>query len=301
MSRADELAALERGMAAVRGLGNRPLTRDKILGEHETGVVLVDASAGNLTITLPRANKIMDVRVQRVDNALNRLVIQAAGGETIRFHTRLRAGGYPFFVLIGADDFWHLRSDAAGGWQLMDRLDTTSLGRCVFETTTVLNPGGWQACDGRLFDRQQWPWLWDHAQQSGMLVAESERTGMEGAWSRGDGTSNLRIPDLRSEFLRCLDEGRGIHPDRRGGALQRGTRFAYGGGAKGIGALGAWWSDSLYQLEDADEFVQLPTPANGGAIYPAGTNYQNNTSDMLFYEYRPRPRNIGLPARIKLI
>ena len=301
MSRADDFSAIERGMVAVGGLGVAPITTSKVLGEHETGVILIDASAGAMTITLPPAKKPMDVRVQRVDNGGNRLVIQAAGGELIRFHTHLRVAGYPFFVLMGAGDFWHLRSDGVGGWMLLDRQDATALGRPVFESTTVISPGGWGLANGALMSRAEWPWLWDYAQQSGMLVTDAQRVGMEGAWTSGDGASNLRTPELRGEFLRGLADGRGVDASRRAGSMQKGTRFAFGSGTNNAGALGTWWSDNLYIMSDAEDFVQDTPPHNGGAIYPAGTIYQSNTSAMLMFEYRSRPRNIGLPVRIKLI
>ena len=143
MSRADDLAELERGLLALRGLNNTPITTSKVLAPHETGVLLVDASAGAVTITLPPATRPMDVRVQRIDNSDNRLTVQAASDETVRFHTRLRATGYAFFVLMGAGDFWHLRSDGAGAWLPLDRLDGSALGRPVFETSTAISPGGW--------------------------------------------------------------------------------------------------------------------------------------------------------------
>lgn len=301
MSRADDMAELERGLAAVRGLNNVPITASKVLTAHETGVLLIDASAAAVTITLPAATRLMDVRVQRVDNSGNRLVIQATGGEAIKFHTRLRPEGYPFFVLMGAGDFWHLRSDGAGAWIPLDRLDATSLGRPIFETTTGISPGGWGLANGGVMNRAQWPWLWDYAQQSGMLVADTARVGMEGAWTSGNGTSTLRTPELRGEFLRGLADGRGADATRLAGSTQKGTRFAYGSGANSVGALGTWWSDNLYSMVDAEDFMQDVPPHNGGAIYPPGTSYQGNTSAMNLFEYRARPRNIGLPVRIKLI
>lgn len=143
MSRSDDLAAIESGLLSVRGLNNVVISDSKVLTEYETGVLMASAQGGNITLTLPAANRPMDVRVQRVDNTSNRLTVQASGAGTIKFHTHLRAQGYKFLVLLGAGDFWHLRSDGAGNWIPLDRFDTTALGRPVFETTVASNPGGW--------------------------------------------------------------------------------------------------------------------------------------------------------------
>lgn len=83
---------------------------------------------------------VVDVIVRRVDNSGNRLVVQAAGANKIKFHTHLNADGYSFLVLMGAGDWWHLRSDGAGSWWPVGRCDTTALGRPVMETTTAFPP-----------------------------------------------------------------------------------------------------------------------------------------------------------------
>lgn len=299
MSRADDLAAIERGMLAVRGLNNVPITSSTVLGSNESGVVLVDASAGAVTITLPPAKKPMDVRVQRVDNSGNRVVIQATGGESITFHTHLRPAGYPFFVLMGAGDFWHLRSDSAGAWVPLDRMDTGALGRPIFETTTAISPGGWGLPNGALLNRADWPWLWDYAQQSGVLVAEAARVGMEGGWTGGDGVTTFRLPELRGEFLRVLDEGRALDSGRIAGSRQKGTlavadttgvadgRVAATPGIDAGGTVGDLGMDGISPSDyPYSVYVVGATNALPAAVTIAGAT---------------RPRNIAYPARIKLI
>ncbi|MEN5237213.1 MULTISPECIES: phage tail protein [Pseudomonas] len=305
MSRADDLAELERGLLAVRGLNNTPITASKVLSSHETGVLLVDASAGAVTITLPPANRPMDVRVQRIDNSDNRLTVQAASDETVRFHTRLRAAGYAFFVLMGAGDFWHLRSDGAGAWLPLDRLDGTALGRPIFETTTALSPGGWGEPNGSLLNRAEWPWLWDHAQQSGLIVTEAQRGGMEGAWTRGDEAATFRVPDLRGEFLRGLDEGRGLDPERVAGSRQVGSlqildstvttlsvTGLYNPSAPESGAPSRVGLDPVVAA-DYGAAASLVAVAASGAVSTA-TSQPNGFGVT-------RPRNIAYPVRIKLI
>lgn len=189
------------------------VTVDTALSASHRGLVLLDASAGNRVITLPPSTPalgVIDVLVRRADNTTNRLTVQASGPDKIRFHTHLAPAGYSFFYLMGAGDWWHLRSDSAGNWWPIGRLDSSPLGRPTFETTTAFHPGGNGPLGGVIYNRAEWPWLWDHAQASGMIVAESQRVGLEGSWTSGDGVATFRGPDGRNEFMRVLDEGRGI-------------------------------------------------------------------------------------------
>lgn len=263
-----------------------PVAASKALAVNELGFVLIDASAAAVTVTLPAADAglgVLDVIVRRTDNGGNRLVIQAAGTDKIKFHTHLRAEGYSFFVLMGAGDFWHLRSDGNGSWMPLDRFDATPLGRPVFETTTAFFPGGWVGHVGWVYKRAEWPWAWDHAQQSGMLTTEALRTGKEGCWTSGDGALTFRSPEGRGEFIRVLDESRGVDTGRVAGTSQ---------------------ADVIKQ-------TTLSGPANivtGGsgtsaAIASGGTNFITRPSG----EYtvgtgtETRPRNIAYPSRLKLI
>ena len=195
---------------------SRPLT------QADMGLVLIDSSASAITLQLPKSDAALGIRdlvVRRTDNTGNRLVIQADGTDKIKFHTHLRAAGYSFFVLMGAGDFWHLRSDGAGSWFPIARFDATPLGRPVFETIMAFQPGGW-AGSNNVYLRAEWPWVWDHAQASGMLTTEAARGGMEGGWTSGDGATTFRTPDPRGKFFRPLDESAGIDPGRVAGSYR---------------------------------------------------------------------------------
>lgn len=282
------------------------VTTSRDLSDAELGLVLVDAGAATLTISLPASNGglgVRDVIVRRVDNSGNRLVVQAAGTDRIRFHTHLSLAGYPFLVLMGAGDWWQLRSDGIGNWWPIGRFDNTPLGRPFFETTMALSPGGYGALNGTVMNREQWPWLWDHAQQSGMLGSEATRVGNEGKWTSGDGALTFRGPEGRGEFLRVLDEGRAVDSSRAMGSAQSGSIHSYALGANGGGAVGSRWSDSLTSFGAAtrEEPQYVSGLFNGGPVYPAGTVYQMDTANTLLYSFKSRPRNIAYPGRIKLI
>lgn len=278
----------------------------QLTAAHE-GVVILDATAGDRTLTLPAATSefgIRDLLIRRLDNSGNRARVQAAGTDKIKFHTHLRADGYGFLYLMGAGDWWHLRSDKAGSWWPIGRHDSDALGRPVFETTTMVAPGGWGVFAGSSFVRADWPWLWDHAQQSGMLTTEAARVGMEGGWTSADGAATFRGPDGRSEFMRVLDSGRGIDAGRVAGSLQSdalenvsGSILSrpFSGGAGAItGGSGPFWTSGSAGAPGAS----LIASAQGSGNLDVTTF---DLSRVARTANETRSRNLAYPGRIKLI
>lgn len=278
----------------------------KVLAAGDLGLVLVDSTAAATTITLPASNAalgIRDVIIRRVDNGGNRLIVTASGADKVKFHTHLRAEGYAFFVLMGAGDWWHLRSDGVGNWWQVGRYDNTPLGRPAMETTTALNPGGWGLYHGLIYNRADWPWAWDHAQASGMLTTEALRAGNEGKWTDGDGALTFRTPEGRGEFSRFLDEGRGIDLSRVAGSLQKGSLVALDTGAIGVQSVHFTGSASVANAQqasglDAYLLADYPNLDIGGAsgYSTALPGLPAETASGVV-----RPRNIANPGRLKLI
>ncbi|MGN8124551.1 phage tail protein [Pseudomonas sp. 22082] len=201
------------------------ISSSRTLKPKEMGFILIDASAGALNIQLPAADAMLgkrDVVVHRKDNSINRLVVSAKGKDKLKFHTHLNPAGYPFLVLMGAGDWWHLRSDGKGSWWPVGRFDNTTLGRPVFATTTAFSPGGYGAMSGQLLKRDEWPWLWDHAQQSGMLRPDHANY-LQGTWTFGDYKTTFRIPEARGEFFRALDENRLVDKSTLTGRTKAGS------------------------------------------------------------------------------
>lgn len=275
----------------------------KVLVAGDLGLVLVDSTASATTITLPASNTalgIRDVIVRRVDNGGNRLTVSAAGTDKIKFHTHLRTEGYPFFVLMGAGDWWHLRSDGVGNWWPIGRYDNTPLGRPDLETTTAIAPGGWGLYHGLLYNRADWPWVWDHAQASGMLTTEALRAGNEGKWTSGDGALTFRTPEGRGEFVRVLDEGRGVDAGRVAGSWQKGSIVVADYPSSGQGATSI--APTASQLPADYGLDQLVSSDLTGlwAVASAGLTPINPTSSA-WMQGASRPRNIAYPGRLKLI
>lgn len=263
----------------------------QLTAAHE-GVIVLDATAGDRTLTLPlndAAFGVRDLLIRRADNTGNRAKVQAYGADKINFHTHLNAAGYPFLVLMGAGDWWHLRSDGAGGWWPIARQDTTPLGRPVFDTTMEFPPGGYAALNGGILVRADWPWLWDHAQQSGMLTTEATRAGMVGGWTSGDGVSTFRAPDGRGEFLRILDQGRGVDSARVAGGNQSSQNLSHAHDMYFHAA-----SEGVGGFSDRDGFV---TPASDTSL----GMYTNTVAVLDSGGDEARPINIAYPGRIKLI
>jgi len=258
------------------------LAASKLLAPEELGLVLIDANPGATTVTLPVANTglgIRDVIVRRVDNTANRLVVRCSDTDSIKFHTHLRAGGYPFLVLMGAGDWWHLRSDSSSNWWPVGRYDGTTLGRVVFETSSTVMPGGYGVLNGYLFNRTEWPWVWDHAQASGMLTTEALRAGKEGMWTSGDGATTFRSPEARGEFVRVLDELRAVDASRAAGSWQAGQIESHNHSTPGAGSFGT---------------QMMGGGSNNYSLWQAGATGFSGGSET-------RPRNIAFPGRIKLI
>lgn len=259
------------------------VSSDVTLAASQMSLIVIDASAGPRTVTLPASNPVLgvvDVIVRRLDNTANRLVVQAANGDRVRFHTHLNKSGYPFFTLMGAGDYWHLRSDGSGGWYPVNRLDNTALGEITMETSTILRPGGWGIPHGVLYSRAELPWLWDYAQISGLLVPEEARVTMEGGWTSGDGITNFRGPDVRAEFLRFLDNGRSIDLNRVAGSSQRETTFA-----------------SIVDVAGGITHQDAQSVSPGPAISAPGVERYWRQASWVGV----RVRNIAYPGRIKLI
>lgn len=90
----------------------------------------------------------------------------------------------------------------------------------IMNFATTAAPPGFLKLNGALLLRAEYPALWNHANNSGNIVAEGSWSVSNGAFSAGDLVSTFRIPDLRGEFIRGWDGGRGVDAGRVIGSFQ---------------------------------------------------------------------------------
>lgn len=141
-------------LRAIRG-GTATLAADTLLTVAHAGLVLLDASGGNRTFTLPpasAANGAADFLLRRVDATANALVIAASGTDKLMLDTTAQAAGQASTELLFAGDYLRLRSDGAGKWwcvgqaQLPGSIATGLVvysvpGSATFTTPAVLRSG----------------------------------------------------------------------------------------------------------------------------------------------------------------
>lgn len=110
----------------------------------------------------------------------------------------------------------------------------------------------------------------------------------------GDGSTTFNLPDLRGEFLRAVDDSRGVDAGRTLGSYQKGTGIAYDD-ANAVGVANLRATTSAY--DNAASFGADPallTDYPGTAMAAAGASTSTtHTIGMT------RPRNIALLACIK--
>lgn len=274
------------------------------LTNAQLGVILIDASASDVALTLPQSamdNKATKVTLMRLDNSTNKVTIKAATGETIYFNTHLNASGYGFFYLMGAGDYWQLMSDGRKGWIKVVRLDDAPLGRINFDTSLTPPIGGSLLTNGTLLSRTEYPWLWDHAQQSGMLVNEANRLEMNGCFTNGDGATTFRVPDLRGEFLRILDNDKGVDVGRKAGSWQTPSLIAIDAGPAGLLSIRSNTSTEKEVLSDGGIDPITNYTSSTGVGYVSGSAAYFPVQFSIGVVGAARVRNISYPAYIKII
>lgn len=123
-------------------------------------------------------------------------------------------------------------------------------------------PSGWLMCEGQVVSRLTYAALF---------------AAIGTTYGAGDGTTTFNLPDLRGEFIRGLDLGRGVDVGR---------------------TLGSYQADEFRSHNHTFNFPIVTNNSGGGGIDDAGgygaaysTNYSGGSET--------RPRNVALPYIIK--
>ncbi|MET3485991.1 phage tail protein [Methylobacterium sp. 1973] len=140
-------------------------------------------------------------------------------------------------------------------------------------------PTGYLLANGALISRTTYAALWAYVQATSFNVTEADWPNNPAAFSQGDGATTFRLPDLRGVFLRGLDLGRGIDPNRSAAQIQAGQIQSHqhqtvtDGGLLFLGGGVQYFQNGIGQASYASQFA---TGFAGGsetrpinAAYPA--------------------------------
>ncbi|MCE9733831.1 phage tail protein [Pectobacterium sp. IFB5596] len=239
-------------------------------GELRNGMTL----GGNLGVGLP-----VDMAIVGVMNNDNyRQMIALAGDDTIVAGNRTSK-----FGIVSRDEIY-FRNNDDGVWSTLyhtrnltpstiGALPTSELVGMPQLFPGAVAPAGWLKCNGQQFDTIQYP-----------VLASRYPSGF--------------LPDLRGEFVRGWDDGRGVDAGRalmsaQGDAIRNitGSLF-YGYDAdvrvKADSSSGALYYDTSEKLHDRDSFLSVTT-GDANAWYPS----QLDASRVVPTASENRPRNIA--------
>ncbi|WP_052051856.1 phage tail protein [Chromobacterium haemolyticum] len=146
-------------------------------------------------------------------------------------------------------------------------------------------PPGWLKCDGSLASRSTYPGLF---------------ATIGTTYGAGDGATTFNLPDLRGEFIRGWDYGRGVDGGRAVGSPQNPTYIRslidrWGGDyPAGTSAVGAWNTEGwAHEVEG----TRTATVLNNTIYYVAAATAVAGSGDN--GAFSTRPRNVALLACIK--
>lgn len=155
--------------------------------------------------------------------------------------------------------------------------------------------------------------LWAHVQASGLVVSEAVwAAGSKGLFGAGDGASTFRLPDIRAEFTRAWDAGRGVDVDRALGSLQLSANKEHSHDGATDSAGSHTHADGIYanllrppyvgsltgydQVDSGSE--QAVGVGDSAAMLSAGGHAHPFTTDITGGA-EARPRNVALNKAIK--
>ena len=151
-------------------------------------------------------------------------------------------------------------------------------------------PSGWLLCQGQTVSRVTYAALF---------------AAIGTTFGAGDGSTTFGVPDMRGEFPRGLDAGRGVDSGRTLGSAQKGTMVPLD--SSGINQTYIMQANSAMITSPGD--IPLSRDRLGldydGTAYPnVYISWLNSPNDQLpntggFYAAQSRPRNVALNFIIK--
>lgn len=136
-------------------------------------------------------------------------------------------------------------------------------------------PSGWLKCEGQVVSRVTYAALF---------------AAIGTTYGPGDGSTTFKLPDLRGEFIRGLDAGRGVDAGRAFGSAQGDAIRNITGYFTGV--------DNMATSGAFTRGIDTPTDSSapGGSVSPV---VDFNASNVVPTAGENRPRNVALPYIIK--
>jgi len=203
------------------------VTATATLSLAQCGLLLVDATAGNVVLTLPTAGAAADEAIylmRRIDATANTVTVQRGSTDTIEGAATALAvlpGGMLELQLPAGAVNWRvlfIGGATAAAARAAVGAEAVGTGQIFFVPANVA-PAGSVKANGALLSRTTYAGLYAYALASGNMAA-SDGAWVAGQFSPGDGATTFRIPDLRGEFVRGWDDARGVDSGRTIGSAQ---------------------------------------------------------------------------------
>lgn len=149
-------------------------------------------------------------------------------------------------------------------------VDAVPIGAIVAYAAEAI-PVGWLLCAGQEVSRTQYADLFAYIGTT---------------YGAGDGSRTFKLPDLRGEFIRGLDSGRGVDPNRSIGSTQSSQNLSH------THTISTSGSTAFLELGSREHPFDANTASGWGVGRSGLTAAANGGSEA-------RPRNVALPYCIK--
>lgn len=244
----DGATAMSGGLQLIAGAANNLSL--KFSGDSDTGLFRQDSNV--LGIVAGGTERVrVDSGGFKVRNGHSLQIWNSGNGNRIQFS--YTGSSNPNFTLPTADgsNGSVLQTNGSGQLSFIAKQDVPT--GSVFCMAVATVPGGYLECNGDKKSRTEFNALF-------LVIGTQYNTG-------GETSSEFRLPDLRGEFIRGLDRGRGVDSGRQIGAHQSGANASHN---HSISASGTTSTKSL--TGSADKISESFNQGNTSGVFGRGTN-----------------------------